>query len=34
MKILFIDSESTGLPKQYNASYEDVDNWPRVISLA
>jgi DNA polymerase III subunit epsilon len=34
MKILFFDCETTGVPKNYNASYEDVDNWPRVIALA
>lgn len=34
MKLLFFDCETTGTPKNYNASYEDVDNWPRVISLA
>jgi len=34
MKILFFDCETTGKPKVYNASYEDVDNWPRVTQLA
>lgn len=34
MKFLFFDTETNGLPKQYNASYEDVDNWPRVIQFA
>lgn len=34
MKLLFFDSETNGLPKDYRASYEDVDNWPRVFSLA
>lgn len=34
MKLLFFDSETTGKPKAYNASYTDVDNWPRVIALA
>ncbi|HRS66746.1 MAG TPA: 3'-5' exonuclease, partial [Spirochaetia bacterium] len=33
-KILFFDTETTGVPKDYKASYTDVDNWPRVISLA
>lgn len=32
MYIVF-DTETSGLPKQYNASAEDVDNWPRVIQL-
>ncbi|MEI7451952.1 MAG: 3'-5' exonuclease [Candidatus Falkowbacteria bacterium] len=31
---LFFDTETTGLPKNYNASYEDLDNWPRVVQLA
>lgn len=34
MKLLFFDCETNGLPIDYKASYEDVDNWPRVISLA
>lgn len=34
MKLLFFDTETNGLPKNYQASYEEVDNWPRVISLA
>lgn len=34
MNILFFDCETTGKPKAYNASYEDVDNWPRVTQLA
>lgn len=33
-KILFVDVETNGLPLDYKASYTDVDNWPRVISLA
>jgi DNA polymerase III subunit epsilon len=34
MKILIFDTETIGLPKDYKASYEDVDNWPRIMSLA
>lgn len=34
MKFLFFDCETTGKPKDYKASYEDVDNWPRVTQLA
>lgn len=34
MNFLFFDCETTGKPKVYNASYEDVDNWPRVTQLA
>lgn len=33
-KILFVDCETTGKPIDYNASYTQVDNWPRVIALA
>lgn len=33
MYIVF-DTETTGLPKNYNASPEDLDNWPRIIQLA
>lgn len=31
---LFFDTETTGLPKNYNASHEDLENWPRVVQLA
>lgn len=34
MNYLFFDCETTGVPKDYKASYEDVDNWPRVTQLA
>ena len=34
MNFLFFDCETTGKPKAYNASYTDVDNWPRVTQLA
>lgn len=34
MKFLIFDCETTGKPKSYNASYEEVDNWPRVTQLA
>lgn len=34
MNIFFMDSETTGLPKNYSGSYTDLDNWPRVMSLA
>lgn len=33
MFIVF-DTETLGLPKNYNASAEDVENWPRIIQLA
>lgn len=31
---LFFDVETTGTPKDYKASFKDVDNWPRVTQLA
>ena len=31
---LFFDTETTGTPKNYNASAKDVANWPRIIQLA
>jgi len=31
---LFFDTETTGLPLNYNASHEDLENWPRVVQLA
>ena len=31
---LVFDTETTGLPKNYNAAISDVENWPRVIQLA
>lgn len=34
MKILLFDTETIGLPIDYKASYEDVNNWPRIMSLA
>lgn len=34
MNILFIDTETNGKPRRYNASMADVDNWPRVTQLA
>lgn len=33
-KILFFDTETTGLPRYYNAPPEDTDNWPRLVQLA
>ena len=32
--ILFLDTETTGLPKNYKAPCTDVDNWPRILQLA
>lgn len=31
---LFFDTETTGLPQDYKASYTNVKNWPRLIQLA
>lgn len=32
-KILFIDTETTGLPINYNAPISNSDNWPRLVQL-
>jgi len=32
--ILFFDTETTGLPRNYKAPVDDVDNWPRMVQLA
>ncbi|MCC1483065.1 DNA polymerase III subunit alpha [Winogradskyella immobilis] len=31
---LIFDTETTGLPKRFNAPITDVDNWPRAIQIA
>ena len=31
---LIYDTETTGLPKDYNAPLNDFDNWPRLVQLA
>ena len=33
-RILFFDTETTGLPKDYKAPYTNLDNWPRIVQLA
>ena len=33
MFIVF-DTETTGLPKRFNAPVSDVDNWPRCVQIA
>ncbi len=33
-KVLFFDTESTGLPQFYNAPITQVNNWPRLVQLA
>lgn len=30
---LFLDTETTGVPMNYRASYTDVANWPRLVQL-
>jgi DNA polymerase III epsilon subunit-like protein len=32
--ILFIDTETTGTPNNYDAPASDVNNWPRLVQLA
>lgn len=34
MNILFFDTETTGLPKNYRAPVEDIENWPRMVQIA
>lgn len=34
MRYLFIDTETTGMPKNKFRSPMDVDNWPRLVSVA
>ena len=34
MRYLFFDTETTGLPKDYNKPYTDVDNFPRLVQLS
>lgn len=31
---LIFDTETTGLPKRFDAPYTDIDNWPRCIQIA
>ena len=31
---IFFDTETTGLPKNYNAACSDTENWPRLVQLA
>ena len=31
---LIFDTETTGLPKKWNAPFTDVDNWPRCVQIA
>jgi DNA polymerase III subunit epsilon len=31
--LLFFDTETTGVPRNYNAPISDLDNWPRLIQI-
>jgi len=31
---LFFDTETTGLPKNWNSPVTDLNNWPRIVQLA
>jgi DNA polymerase III epsilon subunit-like protein len=31
---LFFDTETTGLPRNWRAGVEDLDNWPRMVQIA
>lgn len=33
MNILFMDTETTGIPKNYKAPPSDVSNWPRLVQV-
>lgn len=33
-KLLFVDTETTGLPVTYDAPFTDVHNWPRILQIA
>ena len=32
--VLIYDTETTGLPRDWNAPISDSDNWPRLVQLA
>lgn len=34
MRILFFDTETSGLPKNLNAPVEQLENWPRLVQIA
>jgi DNA polymerase III epsilon subunit-like protein len=31
---LFFDTETTGIPRNWNAPLSDLDNWPRLVQIA
>ena len=34
MRVIVFDTETTGLPTERNASYQDTDKWPHVVQLS
>lgn len=34
MMLLFLDTETTGVPRNYNVPRQGSANWPRVVQLA
>ncbi len=34
MSVMFFDVETTGLPKSRRATWSQVNNWPRIVSIA
>ncbi len=32
--LLFFDTETTGIPRNYRAAVTDLDNWPRMVQIA
>jgi DNA polymerase III epsilon subunit-like protein len=34
MAILFFDTETTGVPRNYRAPISDLSNWPRIVQIA
>ncbi len=34
IRYLFFDTETTGVPKDYNAPITDLENWPRLVQLS
>lgn len=34
ISLLFFDTETTGVPKNYNAPVSDLENWPRLVQIA
>jgi DNA polymerase III epsilon subunit-like protein len=33
-RLFFFDTETTGLPRNYNAPSSDTDNWPHIVEIA